>query len=228
MKEIRIAPSILAGDMSNLGEAVRSASEGGADLIHLDVIDGHFAPNITFGPATVRALKRFSDLPFDTHLMLDKPLKYVPKFIEAGADIVHLHSEVLTRDIFDEMLTIVRLAGVKVGLALKPSTRLPRWAEERLNKIDVLLVMTVNPGFSGQSLDESVLPKLHSLTELLGKKGSDVDVEVDGGIEASNVREVVRGGANILVAGAGVYGRKDVPKAIRELRERALEALVAR
>ena len=225
---IKIAPSILAGDMSNLGGAVKAATEGAADLIHLDVIDGHFAPNITFGPATVKALKRFSDLPFDTHLMIEEPQKYVLKFIQAGSDIVHLHSEVMTGEVFDGLRASLRSAGVRVGLALKPATKLPAWAQERLDKIDVLLVMTVNPGFSGQSLDASVLPKLNSLTDMLKEKGHDIDVEVDGGIEASNVREVVGRGANVLAAGAGVFAKRDVSRAIRELRERAAEALVAR
>ncbi len=207
---------------------MRAASEGGADLIHLDVIDGHFAPNITFGPDTVEALRRFSDLPFDTHLMISDPQKYVSKFIDASSNIIHLHSEVLTGAIFEEVQPKLRQAGVKVGLALKPATPLPKWAAERLDKIDVLLVMTVNPGFSGQPLDQSALPKLNSLSELVRGKGSDIDIEVDGGIEASNVSEVVRRGANVLVSGAGVYGKKEVSRAIRELRGRAIEALVAR
>ncbi len=228
MREIRIAPSILAGDMSNLGEAVKAASDGGADLIHLDVIDGHFAPNITFGPATVRALRRFTDLPFDTHLMIDEPLKYVSKFVEAGSDIVHLHAEVLTGEAFDALQSKLRHSGVRVGLALKPATPLPKWVDGRLDRVDVLLVMTVNPGFSGQTLDESVLPKLTSLAQMLAAKGSAVDVEVDGGVEASNVHDVVKRGANVLVAGAGVFSKKVLSKAIRDLRERAQEALVAK
>ncbi len=226
MREIKIAPSILAGDLGNLGSAVRAADEGGADQIHLDVIDGHFAPNITFGPGTVGALRELSELPFDTHLMINEPLKYAKKFIEAGSDIISIHVEVLDLHDFMEVRSLLRKEGVRMGLALKPRTSLPRWARANLDKLDVLLVMTVNPGFSGQVLDASVLPKLGELASLVRAGDLAVDVEVDGGVDESNVSEVVKRGGNTLVAGAGVYGRGDVGRAIKALRERAVSATV--
>ncbi len=226
MREIKIAPSILAGDLSSLGSAVRAADEGGADQIHLDVIDGHFAPNITFGPGTVGALRKLSDLPFDTHLMISEPLKYAKKFIEVGSDIISSHVEVLDLHGFMELRSLLRKEGVRMGLALKPKTSLPPWALANLDKLDVLLVMTVSPGFSGQVLDAGVLPKMGELASQVRAGGLAVDVEVDGGVEESNVSEVVKRGGNILVAGAGVYGRGDVGRAIRSLREKAVSAMV--
>ena len=226
-REIKIAPSILAGDLGHLAEAVRLAEHGGADQVHLDVIDGHFAPNITFGAGTVKALRKVSDLPFDTHLMLSDPLKYATRFIEAGSDILSFHAEVLDRSSFAELRTLLG-KDVKMGLAIKPKTPLPQWAQESLDKLDVLLVMTVNPGFSGQELDVTVLPKLGELSSLVRRVSEGVDIEVDGGVEESNVAEVVRSGGNILVAGAGVYAKGDAAGAIKSLRGRALSATVVK
>src|SRR2546428_6580941 len=211
MREIKIAPSILAGDLGHLAEAVRLADHGGADQVHLDVIDGHFAPNITFGAGTVKALRKVSDLPFDTHLMLSDPLKYAPRFIEAGSDILSFHAEVLDQSSFAELRTLLSKDGVKMGLAIKPKTPLPRWAQENLDKLDVLLVMTVNPGFSGQALDATVLPKLGELSSLVRGRGleGEAAIEVDGGTEESNVSEVVKRGGNSLVAGAGRHGERE-------------------
>jgi len=223
MKEIRIAPSILAWDLGNLDRAVRISLEGGADQVHLDVIDGHFAPNITFGPGTVKALRKKCDLKFDTHLMIDSPHLYVDKFLEAGSDLLTFHAEVLDGSHFDDLYHTVHAKGKEVGLAIKPKTELPEWAEGRLDKVSTLVVMTVNPGFSGQSMDMSVMPKLQKLSSLVSEKGLSTDIEVDGGIEPENVEEVVKRGGNVLVAGAGVFGKEDPVKAISVLRERALQ-----
>ncbi len=220
MKEARIAPSILAADMGNLRAAVEIADRADADLIHLDVIDGHFAPNITFGPATVKALREVSSLPFDTHLMINDPLKYVERFIEAGSDILTFHVEVLDEKSFDQLLGSVRSRGKKIGLAIKPSTPLPSWAHQRLSDLDVLNIMTVNPGFSGQRLDRTVLPRLEAMAREVEGIKKELDIEVDGGVELENIGEVVRMGANILVAGAAVYGKMDPVRAIRELKGR--------
>lgn len=224
MKPIRIAPSILAWDLGDLSEAVRISVRGGADQVHLDVIDGHFAPNITFGPGTVKALRKMCDLKFDTHLMIDQPRLYVEKFLDAGSDILTFHAEVLDGNAFDELHEEVARRGKDVGLAIKPSTELPDWAVARLDKLSALTFMTVNPGFSGQAMDMSTMPKLERISTLLSEKGSGADVEIDGGIEPGNVHEVVRRGGNVLVAGAGVYGKSDPVKAIRTLRERAERA----
>jgi len=226
LKGIKIAPSILGADLGNLAEAVKSADEGGADQIHLDVIDGHFAPNITFGHGTIAALRKLSDLPFDTHLMISEPLRYAPRFVEAGSDIISVHAEALEASSFRELRSLLRRERVKMGLALKPRTPLPAWARENLDDLDVILVMTVNPGFSGQVLDTSVLPKLSELSSL--SRALSLDVEVDGGVEEGNVREVVRRGGNIIVAGAGVFGKGDVGGAIRALKERAVSSMVVK
>ncbi len=221
---MRIAPSILAGDLGNLKGAIEDAVEARADQIHLDVIDGHFAPNITFGPGTVKALRRTCDLPFDVHLMIDEPLRYVDKFVEAGSDILTFHAEVLNGEAFDSIHSAVHSRRKKVGLALKPSTGLPSWAKQRLDKLDVMIVMTVNPGFSGQTLDRQVLPKLERVASLLYEEGGRVDVEVDGGVEIDNAGELVKKGANVLVAGAAVYGKSDPVGAIKKLRTVANDA----
>ncbi len=194
--------------------------------MHLDVIDGHFAPNITFGPGTVKALRKRCDLRFDTHLMIDQPQAFAEKFLDAGSDILTFHTEVLDGPGFDELHRKVRSRGKEIGLALKPSTPLPGWAADRLDKLSTLIVMTVNPGFSGQAMDMSVMPKLEAIGELFEERGLATDMEIDGGVEPENVHEVVKRGGNVLVAGAGVYAKKDPVAAIGVLREKAERARV--
>ncbi|MDG7008002.1 MAG: ribulose-phosphate 3-epimerase [Nitrososphaerota archaeon] len=224
MREIRIAPSILAWDLGDLEKAVEISVNGGADQVHLDVIDGHFAPNITFGPGTVKALRRRTDLKFDTHLMIEDPQKYAEKFLEAGSDLLSVHAEVMNGARFDDFHRLVHSRGKEVGLAIKPQTQLPKWASDRLDRISTLVVMTVNPGFSGQTMDMSVMPKLQKVSELVEDKGVGTDIEIDGGVEPENVQEVVKRGGNVLVAGAGVYAKKDPVSAIAALREKAESA----
>ncbi|MDG6938129.1 MAG: ribulose-phosphate 3-epimerase [Nitrososphaerota archaeon] len=224
MNGIRIAPSILAWDLGDLERAVEISVQGRADQVHLDVIDGHFAPNITFGPGTVKALRSRTDLKFDTHLMIENPQAYVDKFLDAGSDIITFHTEVMNGSVFDDLQRTVRARGREVGLAVKPETEVPKWALERLDKVSALVVMTVNPGFSGQKLDPAVLPKLQKAREYIEENGLGTDLEVDGGVEPENVQEVVRRGGNVLVAGAGVYGKKDPVGAVAVLRERAESA----
>jgi len=224
LNEIRIAPSILAWDLGDLERAVEISVKGGADQVHLDVIDGHFAPNITFGPGTVKALRRRCDLKFDTHLMIERPQLYVEKFLDAGSDLLTFHAEVLSGSSFDELYRTVNSRGKEVGLALKPETELPAWAFDRLDKVSTLVVMTVNPGFSGQTMDMSVMPKLEKTSAFVRTRGLHTDIEVDGGVEEENVHEVVKRGGNVLVAGAGVYAKKDPIMAISALRRRAESA----
>jgi ribulose-phosphate 3-epimerase len=219
LKPIKIAPSILAWDLGSLREAVDISWRGGADLVHLDVIDGHFAPNITFGPGTVKALRKHSDLKFDTHLMVDSPFQFVEKFLDAGSDLLTFHTEVLDGATFDELRSIVQRRGKEIGLAIRRETELPTWAIERLDCLSALTVMTVNPGFSGQEMDMSVMPKLERICRLIDDKGYTADIGVDGGVEPENVHEVVKRGGNMLVAGAGVYAKKDPVNAILVLRE---------
>ena len=223
MSVIKIAPSILAWDLGDLEGAIQISMRGKADQVHLDVIDGHFAPNITFGPGTVKALRGRCDLRFDTHLMIDSPQVYVDRFLEAGSDLLTFHAEVLNGPKFDDLYSVAHSKGREVGLAIKPKTELPRWAADRLDKISTIVVMTVNPGFSGQTMDMSVMPKLQKISALLRNKGLPTDIEVDGGVEPENVHEVVKRGGNVLVAGAGVFGKQDPVSAISVLRERALQ-----
>jgi ribulose-phosphate 3-epimerase len=225
MARVKIAPSILAWDLGNLARAVEISAEGKADQVHLDVIDGNFAPNITFGPGTVKALRPLTDLKFDTHLMVANPRAFVDKFLDAGSDLLTFHAEVLNGEAFDELHRAVRARGKEVGLAVKPQTELPGWARERLDKLSALVVMTVNPGFSAQKMDMSVLPKLQRLSSLVREAGGGTDVEVDGGVEPENAAEVVRRGGNVLVAGAGVYSKKDPVAAISALRAEAEKVL---
>jgi ribulose-phosphate 3-epimerase len=224
---IKVAPSILAWDLGNLERAVEISVQGKADQVHLDVIDGHFAPNITFGPGTVKSLRRLTDLKFDTHLMIDNPQAYAEKFLDAGSDLLTFHAEVLNGESFDGLLRTVRARGKEVGLALKPGTELPKWAADRLDRISALVVMTVNPGFSGQKMDMSVMPKLQRLSSFVKEKGYETEIEIDGGVEPENVIEVVKRGGNVLVAGAGVYAKKDPVRAISLLREVAARAEVS-
>ena len=225
MRKIRIAPSILAWDLGDLEEAVDISVKGGADQVHLDVMDGHFAPNITFGPGTVKALRKRSDLKFDTHLMIEEPHQYAERFLDAGSDLLTFHAEVLDGIRFDELHSQIARRGKETGLAIKPETELPTWALQRLEKLSTVIVMTVNPGFSGQSMDMSVMPKLQRISQLLEEKAPHVDIEIDGGVEPENVHEVVKRGGNVLVAGAGVYAKSDPVRAIGVLRERAEKAV---
>ncbi len=224
---IKISPSIAAADLSRLGDAVLQAEKAGADMIHLDIADGHFAPNITFGPGTVKALRKLTSLPFDTHLMITDPLVYLDAFVEAGSNIISSHCEVLDEAKFSELRE--RLSDkVKLGIAMKPDTEVPEWVMDNLERIDLLLVMTVNPGFSGQKLLTSVLPKISYLSSHIKSKGLKTEIEVDGGVEPENAQELVRRGATVLVAGASAFRRGNVEQAIKELREKAESALVVK
>ncbi len=224
MRPIKIAPSILASDLSNLREGLEIASRGGADQIHLDVIDGRFAPNITFGPGTVKALRPRSRIKFDTHLMIADPQLYVDKFLEAGSDLLTFQAEVLDSAAFDALHSRISSKGKEMGLALRPETQLPKWAEDRLHALSALLLLTVNPGFSGQAMEVGVFPKIERMSALVAERGLDLDLEVDGGIDEGNVGEVAKRGGNVFVAGAGVYGKPDPVRSIGELRARAQAA----
>lgn len=224
-RAIKIAPSVLGGDLSNLAAALDIAVKGGAEQVHLDVIDGHFAPNITFGPGTVKALRKKTEMKFDTHLMIDQPENFVDKFLDAGSDLFCFHAEALTGERFDAIYSKVHARGKVMGLALKPLTEMPKWVEQRLDKLDTLCVMTVNPGFSGQSMIMSVMPKLEKITQMLNDKGLPIDIEIDGGVELETLGHVVLRGGNVLVAGAGVYYKPDPIKAVSALREKAKQTI---
>jgi ribulose-phosphate 3-epimerase len=222
---LKIAPSILAGDLGNLRNEVERVENGGADVIHLDVMDGHFAPNITFGPGTIKALRKYSKLPFDAHLMISDPLQYLDRFIDAGCDIISVHAEVCTAKTFDGVIRKLNENGVKGGIAINPDTEIPAWVVSNLNSIYLINVMSVQPGFSGQKFMPEVLPKMAKIDQFIRDKGVDTVIEADGGVDASNVYELVRAGARILVAGNAVCGQPDAAKAIKELKEKALPAI---
>jgi ribulose-phosphate 3-epimerase len=222
LRRVKIAPSVLAYDLSDLRGAVEIADRGGADIVHLDVIDGHFAPNITFGAGTIKALRKTSKLVFEAHLMISEPARYLGAFLDAGSDIVVVHAETIDGAAFDALYDLAHSKGKQIGLALKPGTELPGWAEERLDKMKTIIVLTVNPGFSGQKMDVGQFPKIQRIDGLITKRGLDVDIEVDGGIDSGNVGEVARIGGNSFVAGAGVYNQPDPALAIAKLRQNAM------
>lgn len=176
----------------------------------------------------MKALRKKTDLKFDTHLMIDEPEKFVDKFLDAGSDLFCFHAEALTGERFDAIYSKVHAKGKVMGLALKPATEMPAWVEKRLDKLDTLCVMTVNPGFSGQSMIMDVMPKLEKITQMLNDKGLPIDIEIDGGVELETLGHVVKRGGNVLVAGAGVYYKPDPVKAVGILREKAKQEAGAR
>jgi len=223
--KIIIAPSILAADLSNLCYEVKRAEEGEADMIHLDVIDGHFAPNITFGADTIKALRKCTTLDFDAHLMISEPLKYVERFVNAGCNIVTVHVEVCNDRIFRDIVSILRRSNVNVGVALNPDTSIPPWLLEHMKNdaIDVINVMSVYPGFSGQRFIPSILQKMSNIyNNIIKANNLHTLIEADGGIDHSNVYDVVRAGARIIVAGNSIYSNDDITYAIKMLRENAI------
>jgi ribulose-phosphate 3-epimerase len=216
---IKIAPSILSADFSRLGEEVRRAGEAGADYIHVDVMDGHFVPNLTFGHGVVKALRPHTRLPLDVHLMIQHPERFVVHYREAGADILTVHLE--AEGDLPKTLKAIADSGMKVGLALKPLTPLPA-AAHYLGAIDLLVIMTVEPGFGGQKFMPSVLPKIREARRAIDAQGVEVELEVDGGVNPEWAPKVAAAGARVLVAGSAVYGG-DVKANVTALRKSAGE-----
>ncbi|MFQ6057852.1 MAG: ribulose-phosphate 3-epimerase [Anaerolineae bacterium] len=214
---IKIAPSILSADFARLGEQVAEAEAAGADYIHIDVMDGHFVPNITVGPLVVEAVRRVTRLPLDVHLMIEAPERYLARFAQAGADIITVHVEASSH--LHRTVEQIRELGGKAGVSLNPATPLSS-LEEILEYVDLILLMTVNPGFGGQAFIESMLPKIERLRGMLTERGLDVELEVDGGINAQTAPKVVAAGANVLVAGEAIFGAGvSVAEAMRKIRE---------
>ncbi len=201
-KNIRIAPSILSADFARLGEEIRAVDEAGADYIHIDVMDGHFVPNITIGPLVVKALRGFSKKPFDTHLMISPVDPYIKNFADAGADIISIHPEA-GPDFIDSLKTIKDL-GKKAGIVINPGTPVTV-LDEVMDIVDLILVMTVNPGFGGQSFIESQLEKITAARALIDASGHDIDLEVDGGITPETAKLAIAAGADVLVAGTATF-----------------------
>ena len=221
---LQIAPSLLSADFAALGEAVAQAERGGADLIHVDVMDGHFVPNITIGPPVVKALKRVSRIPLDVHLMIEHPDRYIEAFVSAGAASVTVHAEAVVH--LHRTVHLIKSLGAKAGVALNPATP-PGVLEEIAGDVDYVLVMTVNPGFGGQTFIPRSESKVRAVRDLLRRAGSRAPIEVDGGIDMTTAPGIVAAGADILVAGNAIFGSADPERAIRDLRA-AAQAAVAR
>lgn len=215
---IRIAPSILSADFARLGEELTQIAAAGADLIHLDVMDGHFVPNLTIGAPIVRALRKHTDLPFDCHLMIERPQNLIGDFLEAGANMISVHVEAVPH--LHRVLTSIREGGAMAGIAINPATSLES-VVDALEYCDYVLVMSVNPGFGGQRFISGTVEKIRRLSSLIESRGLNVGIEVDGGIDPATAPEVVVSGARILVAGSAIFGKKDRAAAIEEIRSAA-------
>ncbi len=222
---IRIAPSILSADFSRLGQEVKALEAAGADLIHVDIMDGHFVPNISFGPMVVEAIRPHTSLPLDVHLMIENPDLYLEDFRDAGADWITVHAEACTH--LHRTLSAIKATGARAGVVLNPATHHSA-VEYVLDHLDLVLLMSVNPGFGGQAFIPEVLGKVRALRKAIREKGLDVPIEIDGGINASTAKAAGSAGASILVAGSAVLGAGDYAKAIRELRDLAISGSGAR
>ena len=212
----KIAPSILSADFSRLGEEVGAVEKAGADLIHVDVMDGHFVPNITIGPLVVTALKKITSLPLDVHLMIEEPERYIEAFGQAGGDWITIHAEVCPH--LKRMIKKVRQLNVRPGIVLKPATPL-KTLYPVLDDIDLVLIMSVNPGFGGQSFIPSTLKKIERLRKIIDQNKYVLEIEVDGGVKIENIKEVSKAGGDIFVVGTGIFKTEDYGETIRKLRQ---------
>jgi ribulose-phosphate 3-epimerase len=219
-RPVEIAPSILSADFARLGEEIEAVERGGASILHVDVMDGHFVPNITIGLPVIRSLGRWTKLPMDAHLMISEPGRYAEQFVAAGAKMVSVHVEADVH--LHRTLEAIRRAGAAAGVALNPGTPVGA-LEELLEFADYVLVMSVNPGFGGQNFISSSLAKVRRLRRMIQERNLNVRIEIDGGIDLSNVADVVASGAEIIVAGSAIFGTEDPQAAVRGLREATLE-----
>ena len=218
----KIAPSVLSADFSRLGDEIQAVERAGADLIHLDVMDGHFVPNITAGPILVEAARKSTKLPLDVHLMIENPEKFIPDFVKAGANSISVHVEVLNHEKpMRSALDLIRRHGVSPSIALNPDTPLES-VLAYLDQVGMILVMTVNPGFGGQAFIPSALKKVERLRRIVQERGLSIDIEVDGGIKADNIAAVSQAGANVFVAGSAIFKSPDYSQTIQLLKQRAM------
>lgn len=219
----KIAPSILSADFSRLGDEIRAVEAAGADYIHVDVMDGHFVPNITIGPLVVEAARRVTRLPLDVHLMIENPDLYIPDFAAAGADIIVVHAEATNH--LHRTVQLIKSLGKKAGISLNPATSLAT-LDYILEELDLVLLMTVNPGFGGQGFIDACLPKIRSLRGMLDRRGCEAELEVDGGVKESNISAIAHAGADVFVAGSAVFGSSNYANTIGRLKELAKEPLL--
>ncbi len=219
--KIYIAPSILSADLSKLEEQVNAVANNGADFIHVDVMDGHFVPNITFGWNIVKTLKKITDVPLDVHLMIENPDRYINEFANAGADIITVHTETCPH--LHRTIQLIKSFGKKAGVSLNPATSL-HTVEEILKEVDLLLIMSVNPGFGGQKFIENSLDKISRAKKLLDKINSKILLEVDGGVNENNAEEIAKAGANTLVAGSAIFNAPNIIEAMRAIKRNAEKA----
>ncbi len=219
-KNIDIAPSILSSDFARLGQQIEAVERGGATILHVDVMDGHFVPNITIGLPVVKSISSATSLPIDAHLMISEPGRYAEQFVAAGAKMVSVHVEADVH--LHRTLSGIRAAGAAAGVAINPATPLGALAEA-LSFVDYVLVMSVNPGFGGQQFIGTSLEKVRQLRRMIDERGVNVRIEIDGGVDLANIAEVVAAGAEIIVAGSAIFGSPDPQAAVRELREATVE-----
>ena len=220
---IKIAPSILSADFSRLGEEVQAVDRAGADYIHVDVMDGHFVPNITIGPLVVDALRKVTDKPLDVHLMIENPDRYIADFANAGADIITVHQEAVAH--LHRSVELIKSLGKRAGVSLNPATPVES-LDVILDELDLVLIMSVNPGFGGQAFIPTALDKIRALRQRITQRGLAAELQVDGGVKLDNIRDVVAAGADVLVAGSAVFNTDDYAATITALRERALSTAV--
>ena len=215
---IKLAPSILSADFARLGEQIKILENEGVEWLHIDVMDGHFVPNITLGPGIVKSLRKDVNMVFDAHLMIENPDNYIKEFADAGCDIIVVHQEACTH--LHRTIQNIKSHGVKAGVALNPATPIET-IKYVLEDVDMVLLMSVNPGFGGQSYIPVVTEKIKELKALIDKMNLDIDIEVDGGVKPSNIAEVVNAGANVIVAGSAIFNAGNIDEAVKSLRENA-------
>ena len=215
---IKLAPSILSADFARLLEDVKKVEEAGCEYLHIDVMDGHFVPNITLGPAIVKSLRKDVNMVFDTHLMIENPDNYIKDFVDAGSDLIVVHQEACKH--LHRTIQNIKSYNVKAGVALNPATPIEA-IKHVIEDVDMVLIMTVNPGFGGQSFIEGMIEKIKELKQLIDDKNLNVDIQVDGGIKPSNINKVVKAGANIIVAGSAIFNSDDIAQTVNEMRTNA-------
>ena len=222
---IELAPSILSADFARLGDQVRAAADGGAAVVHVDIMDGHFVPNLTIGPPVVKSLRKVTRLPLDCHLMVENPDEFIPAFADSGADWISVHQEAVRH--LDRTLHLIKSHGCRAGVVINPATPVDTLSEV-LDIVDYVLVMSVNPGFGGQKFISSTLHKMRALADIRRQRGLAFRIEVDGGVALDTIAEVVRAGAEILVAGNAVFGSGDPTRNVEALLQAANEATLQR